>query len=135
MTVGGRKALLGLPPAAAVGAILVAALLVGSLLFLVTSGQELYTFSGPVCQDRTLQEPGFDLWTGLPHGVIVTCPQVDGAPHEGPLPPDLIGRHAIPVPVGGALGAGLAVLGLAAAQRRRREPGADAPAPLTRDIQ
>jgi hypothetical protein len=119
-----RKPLLGLPPAAAVGAILVAAALAAGLLFLMTSWHELYTISGPVCQDRTLVAPGFDPWTGMPHGVRVTCPQLDPTTHEGTLPPDLVGRQAIPVPVGGAVGAGIAVLVLAVTQRRRREPEA-----------
>lgn len=122
MTIARRKVLLGLPPALAVGGILLAAVLAGGLLFLLTSGHEAYTISGPVCQDRTLREPGFDPWTGMPHGVTITCPQLDPVSHEGTLPPDLVGRQAIPVPVGGAIGGGVAVLVLALAQRRRREP-------------
>jgi len=121
-----RRTLLGLTPALAVGCIMLAAVLGAGLLFLMTSGHELYTISGPVCHDRTLEAPGFDPWTGMPHGVRVTCPQLDRVPNEGTLPPDLIGRQAIPVPVGGAVGAGVAVLVLAVAQRRRRQPGAGA---------
>jgi hypothetical protein len=116
---GRSGALLGVTPSLAVAVIVAAAVLSGGVLFVLTSLHEPYTISGPVCQDRTLVEPGFDLWTGMPHGVIVTCPQFDSAPNEGTLPPDLVGRRAVPLPVGGLIGAGLALLFLAAVNRRR----------------
>jgi hypothetical protein len=83
--------------------------LFGWTLFFATSGIDLYTISGPVCIDRKLERPGFDPWTGQPHGVIVTCPFEPGwETSVGSLPLDLVGRQAIPVPVGVPIGTILA---------------------------
>jgi hypothetical protein len=70
-----------------------------------------------------LELSGFDPWTGQPHGWTY---QED--PHglggridrAGPVPADIVGRRAIPLPLGFAVGALLGV-GLASAARRRAE--------------
>ena len=62
---------------------------------------------------------GFDLWTGEPHGWMVRQ-----NPHglgemvdRGPVPADIVGRRAIPLPIGFALGA---LLGVAFVRFERR---------------
>jgi len=63
---------------------------------------------------------GFNPWTGVPHGWIAT---VEGPLHlgdhveRGPVPDDIRGRWAIPLPLGFGLGAA-AGLGLIVVARR-----------------
>jgi hypothetical protein len=77
-------------------------------LFVLTSWTPEYTFLGPLCATRTVVHPGFDLWTGQPHGRTYDCAPIDGSATTritAPVPDDLIDRRAIPLPIGFALGA------------------------------
>ena len=72
----------------------------------------------PYAQDVHLS--GFDAWTGQPHGWRYTeHPHGIGDPVTtyGPMPLDLVGRWAIPLPAGFAIGA-MAGLALVMAARR-----------------
>ncbi len=101
-------------------------LLVGVGAFLVTSldaGQQPISF----CVSATQQ--GFDPLSGAPHGASFNCPQLNGlggqisVPQDVAMPPELAARHAIPVPLGFIVGAGLSLAGSAAVNaRRRRSP-------------
>lgn len=67
---------------------------------------------------------GFDPWTGQPHGWSYTeHPHGIGDPMTtyGPVPDDLVGRRAIPLPVGLAIGV-LTGLALVMAARRGAVP-------------
>ena len=61
-------------------------------------------------------ETGFDPLTGLPHGATLECAQLTGAggqipvAQDIPMPAGLASRHAIPVPLGFVVGAGLVLL-------------------------
>ena len=71
---------------------------------------------------------GFNPWTGVPHGWIAT---VEGPLHlgdhveRGPVPDDIRGRWAIPLPLGFGLGAA-AGLGLVVGRRFATDEPADA---------
>jgi hypothetical protein len=92
--------------------LLVGGLLIGLAAFWGTSQMTVPTSLGPPvgqCQGETLREPGFDIWTGEPHGgaVVVSECYPDGPTRVvtwGP-PDDLVGRRAIPLPLGTLLGA------------------------------
>ena len=91
------------------GALLLAGgLLIGLAAFWLTSQVPVRTYLG-LCQGETLREDGFDIWTGEPHGrtVVVTgCPQPDTTRVVTFDPADdLVGRRAIPLPLGTLLGA------------------------------
>jgi hypothetical protein len=63
---------------------------------------------------------GFSPWTGEPHGWSATVPRslnLGDAVEHGPVPDDIRGRWAIPLPLGFALGAA-AGLGLVVVGRR-----------------
>src|SRR4051812_21328398 len=71
---------------------LVLSLFVGVLLGFSLFGATSVTSLGRpdyVCLDRKLEPAGFDIWTGLPQGVTVTC---QGITNVWPLPADLAGR-------------------------------------------
>jgi hypothetical protein len=71
-------------------------------LFVLTSWTPEYTFLGPLCATRTVVHPGFDLWTGQPHGRTYDCAPIDGSATTritAPVPDDLIDRRAIPLPI------------------------------------
>jgi len=65
--------------------------------------------------------PGFDPWTGQPHFPRLICAK-SGAPLEYPVPAEMVGRWAIPVPVGFLIGAAAAAGVLLLIDRRRRPP-------------
>jgi hypothetical protein len=72
---------------------------------------------------RDVVPSGFNPWTGVPHGWTATVPgplNLGDHVEHGPVPDDIRGRWAIPLPLGFGLGAaaglGLVVLG----QRRTR---------------
>ena len=110
-------------------AILALGVAFGLAAFLATSDHRVRAYLGPVCATADTPE-GFDLWTGLPHGRSYTCDYssfgpTGEAPHfvQGDVPPDLLGRRALPFPLGFLLGAALVVGGLAIGRRlalRRR---------------
>ena len=77
---------------------------------------------GPYAQEVKLS--GFDPWTGQPYGYSFTeHPHGIGNPVTtyGPIPADLEGRWAIPIPIGFGIGA-LAGIALIVAARRRDVP-------------
>jgi hypothetical protein len=104
---------------------LLGACVIGVAAFWLTSSTATYTYLGPLCLTGIVREPGFDPWTGQPYGTIYLCTNDlpglgDGSTREvtdGP-PDDLVGRWAIPVPVGTALGF-LLLGGLATYSERR----------------
>jgi len=79
--------------------------------------------SSPPCYDLQTEEAHFDLWSGRPVGLVLTCSQpVGGTPWDlrAPAPEDMAGRSAIPFPVGFAAGALIAGGLLHVVDRRRR---------------
>jgi hypothetical protein len=91
-------------------------------LFGVTSQAPTYGYLGPLCAQH-VAGPGFDPWTGEPHGRIFTMPvgSWDGCltgqavrTIKGEVPAELIDRLAVPLPVGFALGAFIALIWLTA---------------------
>jgi hypothetical protein len=93
--------------------LLVGGLLVGLAAFWGTSQVPVRTSLGPPvgqCPGETLREPGFDIWTGEPHGgavVVSDCFDPSGPTRvvTSEPPVDLVGRRAIPLPLGTLLGA------------------------------
>ena len=90
-------------------------------LFGVTSGTTAHGYLG-FCGPTV--DPGFDPWTGEPHGGIFRCTRIDGPTtiEPGEVPDELIGRQAVPLPFGFALGVVIALAWLAVgsiADRRR----------------
>jgi hypothetical protein len=79
--------------------------------------------STPPCEDLDLGEPGFDPWTGSPHGWNVTCTDRDGQAiaYQRSAPAELSTRMAIPVPVGFFLGAIVGGIVLWLRDRLRRD--------------
>lgn len=108
--------------------------LVGSLVaagaYVTTQSHSTATFfpadwggEQPMCT-TTLTSPGFDPWTGFPHGWKYTCDPVQGGIRaaqtsrgEGPIPAVLANRWAVPLPLGFLVGFVPAFVGLA-----RRDP-------------
>ena len=71
---------------------------------------------------------GFDPWTGVPHGWTATVAgplNLGDHVEHGPVPEDIRGRWAIPIPLGFALGAA-AGLGLVVVGRRSADAPPDA---------
>jgi hypothetical protein len=100
---------------------------VGLGAFALTSGhQPPGPNSGGLCNELQIQEPYFDLWTGQPHGLVLTCSASSAGPWQihGGVTEDMVGRWwVIPFPVGflvGTLGCAVVLLGIG-----RREPGSD----------
>src|ERR1700726_1288657 len=118
--------------------VVVAGIALAWTAFKVTSGgtppfQADHAFSA-ACTSG-LQAPGFDPWTGQPHGQQVNCAPVGINPatviEQRAVPAEMVGRWAIPLPVGFLIGAALAGCLLLLADRRRKtlersiaEPGA-----------
>jgi hypothetical protein len=112
---------------------LVAALAVGLIVgvgaYALTGYWTQQVFLG-FCQP-TIQA-GFDPWTGLPHGSTIHCPPGSGTSigatddtkpqttFVDPIPTEIAGRRAIPVPIGFILGGGAALL--LPLVRRRAQP-------------
>jgi len=84
-------------------------------LFIVTASTPKYTYTGPLCQLRTVADPGFDAWTGEAHGRIFDCQPLDGSPIRrinADPPAELLGRRAVPLPLGFGIGAFIAFVWL-----------------------
>ena len=95
--------------------------------FWLTSTTPSHAYLGGPCTDHVAL-PGFDPWTGQPHGLIydraddcLTLPAAWENPTRvvAPVPDDLLGRQAIPIPVGFAVGIALSI-GVAAMVGLRR---------------
>ncbi len=106
--------------------VLVIGLVVGIGAFALTSThQEEWLGGPPYC--TSLAPPGFDLWTGVPHGRVVDCRPGPLSPlrvevvDTWPVPMDMLNRTVIPVPVGFLIGS-LATAGVLALNDRRRRP-------------
>jgi hypothetical protein len=96
-------------------------LFIGLLAFVITSQTQAYMYlGGPGI--HVISKPGFDAWTGLPHGSTIEYRQTPfslaRAPHTDDVPVELRDRRAIPLPVGFAVG--VAVVLVVAEQRRTR---------------
>ena len=77
---------------------------IGLAAFQVTSTHPTYLYLVPLCATDG-EGPGFDPWTGEPHGRRYLCSET-ATPDEHafwvtvPTPAELVGRRAIPLPVG-----------------------------------
>jgi hypothetical protein len=84
----------------------VAAVAIGFTVFGVSAMHEPVGYLGPAGIVETLAWPGFDAWTGEPHGRVYTFApfgSIDGLEPRlvrEPPPPQIAGRWAIPVWVG-----------------------------------
>jgi hypothetical protein len=105
--------------------IVLGGVLVGVVAFAFTGSYPQVGYLGPLCRSDEVRAAGFDPWTGLPVGSIYRCdpthPQ-DPPSHLVPLPvpDDLVGRRAIPVPVEFAAGVVLGLLLMRIRDRSRR---------------
>lgn len=81
------------------------------------------TLGGPTVD---VEDAGFDLWTGEPHGRSYRIdPQFDPAAMSGriqePVPEDIVGRRAIPLPISFVIGSlGTGVIATSASRWNRR---------------
>lgn len=98
--------------------------------FWLTSTTPTYEYLGGPCTDLVAL-PGFDPWTGRPHGLIYddhggTCLSDQDFAWESPtrvvdpVPDEMLGRQAIPLPVGFAVGCVVTIGAMAVIGRRRR---------------
>lgn len=108
----------------------VVGLAVAAALFSLTSQVRLlYTHSTPVCQaGESLQvdQPGFDPFSGEPHGRSFRCGD-NGTLMSSSPEPDLSSRRAIAVPIGFLLGAAAASAVLFVVGRGARRGSSDIP--------
>ena len=114
-----------------IGAVLAGAVIIGIASFWLTSSTPSYSYLGPICFSGIVREPGFDPWTGEPHGLTYRCTNdlpvgIPGTRDVTESPPDdLASRRAIPIPAGMALGV-LALGGFAVFVERRERRGRSA---------
>ena len=119
-----------------VTAIVLAGFLFGVVTFAATSWYPQQMYLGPLCRSADVRPAGFDPWTGEPVGDVYRCDPIwTGDPPSHlvtlPVPDDLLGRWAIPIPVGFLLGSILLTALLVGRQsavrasRRQREPAVD----------
>jgi len=94
--------------------------------FWVTSLTPIYTYFGPICATNNVY-PGFDPWTGQPHGRSYDFSDCGLEPDgtivrhiEREIPPEMQGRLALPLPAGFAAGCLITVGALALHDTRRR---------------
>ena len=91
--------------------------------FALTAQHQQYGHLGPLCRGAEIRGEGFDPWTGDPIGATYVCDPThpsDRPSHQvtEPPPPDLVGRRAIPVQVGFAVGSAATAVLLWARRRR-----------------
>jgi hypothetical protein len=105
--------------------------------FDLTAMHQPHLYIGPLCAVDD-HSPAFDPWTGLPSGrtFVMQCDASLQQTGEGPLvidpvPPDMVGRRAIPVPVGFAVGVAISTA-VAIWRARRRTPTQVPPEALPR---
>ena len=107
---------------------LVVGVLAGWGAYALTAQHQQHGYLGPLCRGAEVSGDGFDPWTGDPIGATYVCEQLfpDSPPTHlvtSPPPDDLVGRRAIPVQVGFAVGfVGTALL-LWLRRRRDIQPG------------
>lgn len=110
---------------------MVGGVVVGLIAFWVTSWLPQPVYLGPLCATRTVQDAGFDPWTGLGYGRLYECVRDNNGVA---LPTQLVRdpavrtmfgtRHAIPIPIGIAAGciAVAVASGIREYLRRRSQP-------------
>lgn len=100
------------PSKASIAAVVLAGCVTAGALFVVTSWTSIYGYLGPL-RAQEVAAPGFDAWTGVPHGRTYDCTPLDGTATRRVttgVPDDLIGRRAVPLPVGFAVGGFIALV-------------------------
>ena len=105
-----------------IGVVVLGGVVAAIVLFGVTGYAPIRSYLG-MCQPTVV--PGFDPWTGEPHGGIWRCPRFDGSAATtapGEVPDELIDRPVVPLPVGFALGAFIALVWLRSDLCRRSFP-------------
>jgi hypothetical protein len=107
--------------------IAMAGCLFGVVAFAATSSYPQQMYLGPLCRSQDVRAAGFDPWTGEPVGDIYGCdPTWEGDQPSHlvtlPVPEDLVGRRAIPIPAGFVLGAGLTTALFLARREPSRNP-------------
>jgi hypothetical protein len=105
-----------------------AGLLTAVVAFALTSQTRGYAYLGPLCATNDVS-PGFDPWTGDPHGRAYDYTPECPTDHPGivtrvvaEIPDELLGRRAIPLPAGFAIGAVAIIAALLIRDFRRRGP-------------
>lgn len=95
-------------------------------LFWATSSITIHGNLGPGVGMKLVADAAFDPWTGEPHGAVYDVDSnLDGTPDRrvaSEPPSDMIGRRAVPLPVGFALGTFIVLVWLTAGRigARRR---------------
>jgi hypothetical protein len=78
-------------------------------IFLATSRTPAYRFHPPLCADL-ISPAGFDIWTGQPQGRVMLGNDCSpGAVSKVIIdtPPQIVGRRAVPLPIGFPIGAAI----------------------------
>ena len=88
-----------------IAVVVLAGVVTAFVLYGVTSWTPYYAYLGTGVGVRHVSNPGFDPWTGEPHGRIVDYTPIDGSTTRITQEPedDMIDRRAVPLPVGFAL--------------------------------
>ncbi len=100
-------------------------------IFLATSRTPAYRFHPPLCASL-ISPAGFDIWTGQPQGRVMLGNDCSpGAARKLIIdtPPEIVGRRAIPLPLGFPVGAAVALGALVLVRRRRAAYPWDRPRP------
>lgn len=113
--------------------------LIGVAAFSLASGPvPLYVYGGPLGA-RHIANPGFDPWTGVPHGRIFEIQAMNSEGRfvamdppqiiEGSVPDALLARRVVPIPVWIVLGSIVATPALLLIDRHRRRRAGRLPRP------
>lgn len=110
--------------------IVLAGVVVGVVAFEATGQYPRLGYLGPLCRSDDVRAAGFDPWTGEPVGDVYRCDPIGpGDPPSHlvtlPVPDDLVGRHAIPFPVGFAVGCVAATVFVLRPRHGRRTQSGD----------
>jgi hypothetical protein len=110
-----------------IAVVVLSGVVTATVLFVLTSHSPVYGYLGPLCATRTVVHPGFDPWTGEPHGRTYECKSFDGSAITlvtDKAPDELIDRRAVPLPVGFVVGVFFALVWLTVASvaDRRASP-------------
>ena len=112
---------------AGLGIVLAGGAVISLTAFSLTSITPTYLYLGPVCAANDVH-PGFDPWTGEAHGRNYTYDCLGSEAWEpanpidfvGDVPPELVGRREIPVPLGFLAGTAISFGLLVVVDRRSR---------------